>query len=187
MCYSNSPQVGNGERGQYFDYGNDDYWDPPNRAPLAWWTVDLNRFLCPDASCTVAPGAIDTPPIGVSVTAPGQADADGDGVPDSEDNCPHVANPDQSDTYGDARGDACEPKPRRGHLKMHAARHGKHVWKVRLRATGQGRGVVIVRCRTRRGGQLRTVFARSTTLPRTLHGRVRCVASRPRAKLLVSG
>jgi hypothetical protein len=187
MCYANSPQVGSGERGQYFDYGNDDYWDPPNRAPLAWWTVDLNRFLCPDASCNVAPGAIGTPPVGVSVSAPGQPDADGDGVPDSQDNCPTVANPDQSDTYGDSRGDACERKPRRDHLKMRAARHGKHLWKVRLRATGEGRGIVIVRCRKRRGGQVRTVFARSTALPRTLRGSVRCVASRPRAKLLVSG
>jgi hypothetical protein len=46
--------------------------------------------------------------------------------------------------------------------------------------------VVVVRCRRARGGQLRTVLSRSTRLPRTLHGRVRCVASRPRAKLLLA-
>jgi hypothetical protein len=35
-------------------------------------------------------------------------DRDGDGVPDAEDNCPDVANPDQIDTDGDGHGDLCE-------------------------------------------------------------------------------
>jgi acetyltransferase-like isoleucine patch superfamily enzyme len=35
-------------------------------------------------------------------------DADGDGVPDGSDNCPSVANPDQSDSDGDGVGDVCE-------------------------------------------------------------------------------
>jgi hypothetical protein len=45
--------------GFYIDYGNDDYWDPAadpdagSTAKLGWWTVNLNRFLCPPA----APGA----------------------------------------------------------------------------------------------------------------------------------
>jgi hypothetical protein len=34
-------------------------------------------------------------------------DTDGDGVPDSVDNCPSVANADQTDTDGDGVGDAC--------------------------------------------------------------------------------
>ena len=38
-------------------------------------------------------------------------DADGDGVPDSTDNCPTVANPLQEDTDGDGIGDACDPTP----------------------------------------------------------------------------
>ena len=39
----------------------------------------------------------------------GSADADGDGVPDSADNCPGVSNPDQADSDGDGIGDACDP------------------------------------------------------------------------------
>lgn len=38
-------------------------------------------------------------------------DSDGDGVPDSVDNCPHLANPDQKDTDGDGVGDACDNCP----------------------------------------------------------------------------
>ena len=38
-------------------------------------------------------------------------DSDGDGVPDSCDNCPTVYNPDQRDTDGDGLGDACDNCP----------------------------------------------------------------------------
>jgi len=38
-------------------------------------------------------------------------DSDGDGVPDSEDNCPTVANADQADADGDGIGDACDNCP----------------------------------------------------------------------------
>mgnify|MGYP006281157585 CR=1 FL=1 len=41
---------------------------------------------------------------------PGE-DLDNDGIPNESDNCPGVANPSQADTYGDNRGDACEPGP----------------------------------------------------------------------------
>jgi hypothetical protein len=37
----------------------------------------------------------------------GTADADGDGVPDSVDNCPNVPNADQKDSAGNGIGDAC--------------------------------------------------------------------------------
>jgi hypothetical protein len=35
-------------------------------------------------------------------------DADGDGIDDEDDNCPNVANPDQTDSDGDGIGDACD-------------------------------------------------------------------------------
>jgi len=38
-------------------------------------------------------------------------DVDGDGVPDAEDNCVWLANPDQQDTEGDGWGDACDLFP----------------------------------------------------------------------------
>lgn len=43
---------------------------------------------------------------GLCVGSPG--DADGDGVADEDDNCPTVANPDQTDANEDGVGDACE-------------------------------------------------------------------------------
>ena len=38
-------------------------------------------------------------------------DTDGDGVPDTQDNCPTVPNADQSDSDGDRVGDACDQCP----------------------------------------------------------------------------
>ena len=38
-------------------------------------------------------------------------DADADSVPDALDDCPRVANPDQADSDGDGRGDACDVCP----------------------------------------------------------------------------
>jgi hypothetical protein len=55
MCTAHAPTVGSGDFGQsYFDYGNDDYWDPPRGAALPWWTVNLSRFVCPDTRCNGA-------------------------------------------------------------------------------------------------------------------------------------
>jgi predicted outer membrane repeat protein len=41
-----------------------------------------------------------------SISAP--SDSDGDGVPNSSDNCPTIANPDQADSDGDGDGNACD-------------------------------------------------------------------------------
>ncbi len=47
----------------------------------------------------------------VLVTSVAVKDQDGDGVPDGTDNCPTVANPDQTDANGNGVGDACESAP----------------------------------------------------------------------------
>lgn len=55
-----------------------------------------------------------SPPIDPAPTAPpadppeGEADGDGDGLPDGGDNCPTVANPGQENGDGDGAGDACD-------------------------------------------------------------------------------
>ena len=58
MCDVSAPRRLRGEREEalFFDYGNDDYWDPPAGPPLPWWTVNLSRFLCPTATCNVPTG-----------------------------------------------------------------------------------------------------------------------------------
>ncbi len=64
---------------------------------------------------TITVTATDLPVGGEDVTARADSlqvpppDQDGDGVPDGEDNCPTVANADQSDVDGDGLGDACDP------------------------------------------------------------------------------
>jgi hypothetical protein len=158
MCYSRAPRVGSGQRGQFFDWGNDDYWDPPAGEPLPWWTVNLNRFLCPDATCNVTPGA------GVAEPPPP--------VVDPPLGAPPAAGPEQR-----------RPRPR---LRVRAKRRGT-LWKLRIRATGAGRGVVSVRCRTRRHGRVRVVYRRATDLPSAFRTSVRCRASRPKARLRVRG
>ena len=58
-------------------------------------------------SCTPPSGEIYL--AGFRVCENPLVDVDGDGRPDSLDNCPAVANPDQADTDGDGLGDKCDP------------------------------------------------------------------------------
>lgn len=50
--------------------------------------------------------AIDAPDGSVAI-----GDRDKDGIPDTSDNCPDIANPDQGNEDGDKFGDACDPCP----------------------------------------------------------------------------
>ena len=58
MCSWESPKISGGAfNSMWFDYGNDDYWDPPNGQPLGWWTLNLSRFLCTDPGCNRPDGS----------------------------------------------------------------------------------------------------------------------------------
>ena len=75
---------------------------------------DENNTSNNTASDNNTPDNNTTPPglCGTQTCVPGEscieescvADSDGDMVPDGEDNCPGVANPDQADTDGDGSG-----------------------------------------------------------------------------------
>ncbi len=74
-------------------------------------TETLRLVVDGDASTPLAGGArADVQPgrdVAVLIRLAPAGDTDGDGVPDSVDNCPTVANPDQADQNGDGTGDAC--------------------------------------------------------------------------------
>lgn len=53
--------------------------------------------------------ALGRPAAAGACSVPGGPDTDGDGVCDADDNCPTVANADQSNIDGDALGDVCDP------------------------------------------------------------------------------
>ncbi len=77
--------------GEYIMYGVD------NGANRAMTQTECNRYHTPDSGSLP-----DVVSLGVC------ADSDGDGVQDTVDNCPSVANSNQLDTDGDGIGDACE-------------------------------------------------------------------------------
>src|SRR5262249_44841465 len=66
---------------------------------------DTATPLTGGANANVQPGR----DVSVTIMLATGGDSDGAGVPDSVDNCPTVANPDQADQNGDGTGDACAP------------------------------------------------------------------------------
>ncbi len=60
-----------------------------------------------DTTTSPTPSGDDDTTIPETPTPTAIPDQDGDGIPDADDNCPDVANPDQADTDQDGLGDAC--------------------------------------------------------------------------------
>jgi hypothetical protein len=72
--------------------------------PLSVFDADLNA----DADADLAVANVHGDSVTVLVNCGLATDSDGDGIPDNDDNCPTVYNPDQRDTDGDSLGDLCD-------------------------------------------------------------------------------
>ncbi|MFO0753327.1 MAG: choice-of-anchor Q domain-containing protein [Thermodesulfovibrionales bacterium] len=97
-----------GYKGGYYNnkedwYGADKvYVTPGIGVPVD--TPNINFLLAQDNDNDGTPDSSDNCPAVANID---QSDIDGDGIGDACDNCPTVSNPDQSDSGGDGFGDAC--------------------------------------------------------------------------------
>lgn len=78
--------------------------EPPSGSTFAIGTTEVTCSATDDAGNTEET----TFSVTVEEEATPPADSDGDGIPDTTDICPLVANPDQEDADGDGVGDACD-------------------------------------------------------------------------------
>ena len=118
MCAWESPKVASGPfNGVFFDYGNDDYWDPPQGPALGWWTLNLSRFICPATDCNRPPGS--RPPSAAQADPP---------------------------TRAERRADRRRARALRPRLAKRV-RRGERYTRLRLRARGAGRARIVVTCR----------------------------------------
>jgi hypothetical protein len=179
MCYPQARSRGaGGYQGQFFDFGNDDYWDPQGGA-LPWWTVNLSRFLCPNIVCNVPS---DQSAVGTLAGTLG-------GLADPRDlltSCPLgtilgvdlTCKANSVPGAGVARRAA--PRPA---LVFSARRSGKGRWRVSMRVQDATRAVVTLRCR--RGGRQIRALRRRISSRRTTRATVRC-DTRPRASAVLA-
>ncbi|WP_324721061.1 MopE-related protein [Salinimicrobium sp. HB62] len=103
----------------YLDADNDSYGVDFSDTNISSCTQPDGNYItragdCDDIDPAINPEAEDIPDDGIDQDCDGVdatteiVDFDGDGVADSEDNCPGVANADQVDSNGNGVGDACE-------------------------------------------------------------------------------
>jgi lectin-like protein/thrombospondin type 3 repeat protein len=79
----------------------------PLRISVSAWTTSLVGR----GTALAQPVAKKETAVDMLILAPPGADGDGDGVPNSIDNCANVANADQADRDGNGIGDACQAAP----------------------------------------------------------------------------
>lgn len=93
--------------------GHIDVWDATTYLKIREYpTVGEGRELFVDRTGGYLLAAMDATLLVMTAEGLGEVtDTDGDGVDDRYDDCPTVANPDQSNVDGDAHGDACDPFP----------------------------------------------------------------------------
>lgn len=169
MCYPLAPRVaGDGYQREFFDYRNDDYWDPAGGA-LSRWTVNLSRFICPDVACNTT---TTTPTLsdilgrtisGLLVSCPTGAAFNGQGC---------AANTTTDPSTEVARGKST-PLLRFSTRRLRAGK-----WRALIRVTGAGTTRVTVTCK--RAGRKHRILSRRLTAPRRVRAVARC-DSRPRA------
>jgi thrombospondin type 3 repeat protein len=81
----------------------------PTPIPTPVPTPKPTPIPTPVPTPTPTPTPVATPPAVTPTPGPNPNDTDGDGILNSQDNCPDVANADQKDTDHDGIGDACDP------------------------------------------------------------------------------
>ncbi|HYF24473.1 MAG TPA: hypothetical protein VD931_01900 [Baekduia sp.] len=162
MCTAAAaPPRGDGRpQQQFFDFGNDDYWDPPAGPALPRWTLNLSRFLCPDVSCNV-PGGTPLDELGTDLLG----------------SCPELEllGPRGCDASGSTAARQPGPPPE---VVVTMRRAGRRHFRIGLRLRGGTPAQVDVRCRRGR----RTVRAARVRLRpgQRVKRTVRCTG-RPRA------
>jgi hypothetical protein len=182
MCYPQSPKRGTGSyENQYFDYGNDDYWDPPGGA-LPFWTVNLSRFLCPDVACNVPSNTSATGKLPQILGGGDLLDQDADVTNDVFATCPQLVliggHKCRSNAAGSSGSEVRVASVPRVSFVLDALQMPRHRWRISLRLRYDGHVIVQVRCR--RGNRQVMVLKRHLTARRTIRATVSC-DSRPRA------
>jgi hypothetical protein len=181
MCYPNAPRrSGGGYEGEYFDFGNNDYWDPQGGA-LPWWTVNLSHFLCPNVSCNVPTSSGDVGAVGGALIG-----AVGDTLQGLFVSCPEgqIFASNLCKANGGSSGAEvvrrATPKPS---IVYRARRLTAHRWRVSVRLRTTPRAMVTLRCR--RAGRAVRAQHPPVTKSRPLSATVRC-DTRPRASARVT-
>ena len=92
--------------------GGNGEWSPHQIDLSAYTGTTVRvRFVFNASSTSIVGSPLGWQVDDISLVLPALGDSDGDGFPDTCDNCPNVFNPDQADSDGDGVGDVCDGCP----------------------------------------------------------------------------